>query len=250
MPNYCANLSTLFPELPFLERFGAARSAGFEAVEILFPYDHPVPDMLDMLGRNELSFAMMTCPPPNYTGGDRGFAAVPGLESRFQQDFRRTLRYAKALGARHIHIMAGTGEGPDALATYLTNLRWAVGFAETQSLTIEPMSSETVPGYFLNDCIQAAEIIKEVGSPNLGLQFDTYHVQQIHGDVFEVWEQVKTHVTHVQLAQSPGRTSPDDPGEIDLPAFVKQITKDGYRGWIAGEYVPDGLTRDGLEWVR
>lgn len=233
-----------------MERFGAARSAGFEAVEVLFPYNHPVPDMLDMLGRNELSLIMMTCPPPNYTGGDRGFAAMPGREKRFQQDFRRTLRYARALGARHIHIMAGTGKGPDALATFLENLRWAADFAETQSLTIEPMSSETVPGYFLNDCIQAIEIIKEVGAPNLGLQFDTCHVQQIHGDVGAIWTKVKDHVTHVQLAQSPGRQSPDASGEIDLKGFVKQIVKDGYKGWIAGEYVPDGITENSLNWAR
>jgi len=161
--------------------------------------------MLDMLGRNELSLAMITCPPPNYTGGDRGFAAVPGLETRFQQDFRRTQRYAKALGARHIHIMSGVGAGPDALRTYLENLRW--------------------------DCVQAVEIVKEVGAPNLGLQFDTCHAQQIHGDVFGVWSLVKDYVTHVQIAQSPGRKSPDQPGQIDTQAFVKQIVKDGYKGY-------------------
>lgn len=249
MTKFCANISTLFSEVPFLERFGAARSAGFGAVEVAFPYDHAVPDMLDMLGRNELSLAMITCPPPNYTGGDRGFAAVPGLETRFQQDFRRTQRYAKALGARHIHIMSGVGAGPDALRTYLENLRWAAAHAPDHSLTIEPMSDAAVPGYFLNDCVQAVEIVKEVGAPNLGLQFDTCHAQQIHGDVFGVWSLVKDYVTHVQIAQSPGRKSPDQPGQIDTQAFVKQIVKDGYKGWIAGEYTPEGMTRSELAWV-
>ena len=249
MVKYCANISTLFSEFPFLERFGAARAAGFDAVEVAFPYEHAVPDMLDMLGRNELSLAMITCPPPNYTGGDRGFAAVPGREKRFQQDFRRTQRYAKALGARHIHIMAGVGAGPVALDVFLQNLRWAADIGSEQSLTIEPMSEAAVPGYFLNDCVQAAEIIKEVGAPNLGLQFDTCHAQQIHGDIGAVWELVKDHVTHIQIAQSPGRKSPDQTGLIDMQAFVKQVVKDGYKGWIAGEYVPDGMTRNELAWV-
>jgi hydroxypyruvate isomerase len=249
MAKYCANLSTLFSEFPFLERFGAARSAGFEAVEVLFPYDHPVPEMLDMLGRNELSLAMITCPPPNYTGGDRGFAAVPGRETRFQQDFRRTHRYAKALGAKHIHIMAGVAGGPDALVTFIANLRWAAEFAPDQSLTIEPMAADIVPGYFLNDCVQAIEIIKEVDAPNLGLQFDTCHAHQIHGDLNDVWTRVKDRVSHVQLAQSPGRKSPDVAGEIDMAGFVKQIKKDGYKGWIAGEYTPEGLTNGCLGWM-
>jgi hydroxypyruvate isomerase len=249
MAKYCANLSTLFPEFPFLERFGAARSAGFEAVEVLFPYDHPVPDMLDMLGRNELSLAMITCPPPNYTGGDRGFAAMPGREARFQQDFRRTLRYAKALGAKHIHVMAGAATGPDALATFVKNLRWAADFAPEQSLTIEPMSEVSVPGYFLNDCIQAIEIIKEIDSDQVGLQFDTCHAHDIHGDLFAVWDRVKDRVTHVQIAQSPGRKSPDEPGGLNIADFVRQIKKDGYKGWISGEYTPDGLTRSSLAWA-
>lgn len=249
MAKFCANISTLFSEFPFLERFGAARSAGFDAVEVAFPYDHAVPDMLDMLGRNELSLAMITCPPPNYTGGERGFAAVPGQSARFQQDFRRTQRYAKALGATHIHVMAGVSNGPVALDAFLGNLRWATEHAAHQSLTIEPMSESAVPGYFLNDCIQAVEIIKEVGAPNLGLQFDTCHVQQIHGGVAEIWPMVKDYVTHVQIAQSPGRKSPDQAGLIDLQAFVKCIVKEGYKGWIAGEYVPDGMTRNQLAWV-
>ena len=117
----CANLTMLFTELPFLERFGAARSAGFDAVEVLFPYDIAVPDMLDMLARNELPLALINCPPPNYAGGARGFAAVVG--SRFQQDFKRAVRYAKALGAQHLHIMAGVAEGPEARACFVENLR-------------------------------------------------------------------------------------------------------------------------------
>ncbi|MDE0852677.1 TIM barrel protein [Yoonia sp.] len=249
MTKYCANLTTLFPEYPFLERFDAARSAGFDTVEVLFPYDHPVPDILEMLGRNELSLAMISCPPPNYTGGDRGFAAVPGRTSRFQQDFKRTHRVAKALGAKHIHVMAGIAAGPDALATYLANLRWAAGFDPDQSLTIEPMSDTTVPGYFLNDCVQALEIIKDVCADNLGLQFDTCHVHEIHGDVAAIWDRVKDHVIHIQLSQSPGRKSPDVAGDIDIAGFVKQAGKDGYKGWISGEYTPDGLTSSGLAWV-
>ena len=123
----CANLTMLFADLPFLERFGAARAAGFRGVEVLFPYDVAVPDMLDMLARNELPLALINCPPPNYTGGERGFAAIAG--ARFRQDFKRSLRYASALGAQHLHIMAGVAEGAGARACFIENLRWAAGEA-------------------------------------------------------------------------------------------------------------------------
>ena len=243
----CANLTVLFTELPFLERFGAARAAGFKAVEVLFPYDVAVPDMLDMLGRNELPLALINCPPPNYTGGERGFAAVVG--SRFQQDFRRAVRYAKALGAQHLHIMAGVAEGAEARACFVENLRWAAAFAPEQSLTIEPINRDDMPGYFLCDFDEAKAIILEVGAPNLHMQFDAYHAQKIAGDVMATWERVKDVVGHVQVAQTPDRTAPNQ-GEIDYAAFFKVLKKDGYKGWISGEYTPADRTKDSLDWIK
>ena len=243
----CANLTMLFTELPFLERFGAAKSAGFDAVEVLFPYDVAVPDMLDMLGRNGLPLALINCPPPNYTGGERGFAAVVG--ARFQQDFIRAARYAKALGAQHLHIMAGAAEGAAARACFVENLRWAAAEAPHQSLTIEPINCDDMPGYFLSDFDEGKAIVQEVGAPNLRLQFDAYHAQKITGDVLGTWAKVRDVVAHVQVGQTPDRTAPDQ-GEIDYAAFFARLKKDGYKGWISGEYKPADRTEMSLDWIK
>jgi len=241
---YCANLSALLTDLPFLERFGAARSAGFDGVEVPFPYDAAVPDMLDMLARNALDLVMIACPPPNYTGAARGFAAVPGQQERFQRDFKRTHRYAKALGVTHIHVMAGVAEGDEARAVFVENLRWAAKEAPQQSLTIEAMAAADVPGYFLNDVLQAADIAREVGG-NLGVQFDVAHAQQIHGDIAALWPQVADVVRHIQVAQTPARGHPSSAGEIDVKAFLKVVKASPYKGWIAGEYAQEGP----LDWA-
>ena len=245
----CANLGTMFADLPMDERFGAARSAGFQGVEIPFPYDHPVPTILDRLAQNDLSFVMLTCPPPNYTGAERGFAAVPGQEARFRTDFKRTCRYAKALGCQHIHVMAGAVRGPDARACFLANLRWALAEAPQQSLTIEPMCQEDVPGYYLNDIGKAADIVREIGNPQLGLQFDVHHVHQIHGDVAAQWAAVADLVTHIQLSQSPMRAAPDQRGDVDIAGFLKVVKSSGYRGWISGEYLAAPTDKGHLFWV-
>jgi len=245
----CANLSTMFADLPFMERFGAARTAGFQGVEVPFPYDHAVPDMLDMLGRNDLDFVMITCPPPNYTGAERGFAAVPGQEARFQRDFKRTLRYAKALKVRHIHVMSGAVQGPEARETLIKNLRWAVSEAPKQSLTLEPMCQEDVPGYYLNNAVKAAEIVREVSAMTLGLQFDVHHVHQMHGNVLAMWADLSDVVTHIQLAQSPSRAAPHAPGDVDIKAFLKAVKASGCKGWIAGEYMTDPRDTDHAFWV-
>lgn len=245
----CANLSTLFNDLPFDERFAAARITGFQFVEIPFPYDHAVPDILARLGQNDLKMIMITCPPPNYTGAERGFAAVPGLEERFRRDFTRTMRYAKALGVRHVHVMAGAVKGPEAREVFVANLRWALNHAPDQSLTIEPMCQEEVPGYYLNNALKAAEIVTEIGSDHLGLQFDVHHIQQMHGDVIAVWDQVGPQVTHIQLAQSPHRASPDQDGDVDVREFLKAVKSSNYKGWISGEYMA-GMKDDAhLFWV-
>ena len=246
MPKFCANLTMLFTELPFLERFGAAKAAGFDAVEVLFPYDTAVPDMLGELARHGLPLALINCPPPNYTGGDRGFAAVAG--SRFQQDFKRSLRYAKAMGAQHLHIMAGEAEGDAARACFVENLRWAAALAPGQSLTIEPINRDDMPGYFLADFDLACEIIRDIDAPNLRLQFDAYHAQKITGDVPGTWAKCRDLVSHVQVGQCPQRSEPSA-GEIDYPAFFSALDRDGYRGWVSGEYRPAGRTQDGLDWL-
>lgn len=246
MFRFCANLTFLFNELPFLERFGAARSAGFQAVEILFPYDLAAPDIRRLLDLNGLALASMNAPPPNYTGAAPGFPAVPGGEERFRHDFRRALRYARALGAERLQVMAGVARGPAARAAYVANLRWAAAQAGDLTLTIEPVHDGEVPGYFLDCYDLACAVLDEVAAPNLRLQFDAWHAQAITGDALALWARVAPRVAHVQVA-GPGRGEPD----AATRALVAAIRDSGYDGWIAGEYVPRGpATTDGLGWMR
>ncbi len=248
MPRFCANLTFLFTELPLLRRIAAARAAGFEAVEILFPYDEPAAAIAEEARLAGMPIALINTPPPNWTGGDRGFAAVPGGEERFRKDFERVLRFAKVLGPTHIHIMAGRAHGPEARATYVRNLRWAAERAPKQSLTIEPINPDDMSGYFLADFPTALDILHEVDAPNLSLQFDAYHAQQIHGDVAEMWEMCAPHTSHIQVAGVPDRNEPIA-GEIDYPAFFERLDKGGYKGWVSAEYQPLGNTFDGLNWM-
>ncbi len=249
MPRFCANLTMLFTEHPLLERFGAAKAAGFDTVEILFPYDDSAADILARLADNALTLALINGPPPNYTEGPRGFAAVPGGQPRFRTDFKRAARYAKALGARHLHLMAGVATGAEAKATFIDNLAWAAAQAPAQSLTIEPINPHDMPGYFLNDFDLAAEVLDAVDAPNLHLQFDAYHAHRITGDVLATWAAHGHRAAHVQVAGFPGRHEPMG-GDIDYPGFFARLDADGYKGWVSGEYHPAGQTEKGLGWLH
>ena len=248
MPRFAANLTMLFTELPMLERFAAAASAGFQGVEILFPYDVPARDLSRAAIAAGLEFVLMNTPPPNWAGGPRGFAAEPGLEDRFRSDFDRALRFAEALRARHVHIMAGYAQGPDARATFTRNLAWAADRAPHVSLTIEPLNPVDQPGYFLADFDLAAEIIADVGTPNLGLQFDSYHAQLITGDAMDVWRRHAGTIRHIQIAGVPGRHEPTG-GMIDYPGFFAALDQSGYKGWVSAEYNLRSLTAQGLGWL-
>lgn len=249
MPRFCANLTWLFTERPMLERIPAAAAAGFEAVEILFPYDEPAAQIAEAARLARLPVALINAPPPNWRGGPRGFAAVPGGEERFRRDFDRALRFARVLGARHLHLMAGEAEGPAARAAYVANLRWAAARAPGQSLTIEPLNPGDAPGYFLADFGLALDLLAEVDAPNLRLQFDAYHAQRIHGDVPATWARCAAATAHVQIAGVPGRHEPEGDG-IDYPAFFARLDADGYTGWVSAEYRPRGTTEAGLGWLR
>ncbi|WP_377511465.1 hydroxypyruvate isomerase family protein [Octadecabacter sp. R77987] len=251
MPKTCANLTWLFADLPMLERPRAAAQAGFGAVEVLFPYDENAADLGNAIAQAGVELALINCPPPNYADpdGPRGFAAVPAEHARFQQAFRRALRYAGALGAQHVHIMAGVAEGAAARQVFVENLRWAAAVAPKQSLTIEPINPVDMPGYYLNDFDQAAGILAEVAAPNLHLQFDAYHAHRITGDVMGCWEKFGHLARHVQVAGFPGRHEPTG-GDIDYKAFFARLRADGYDGWISGEYTPAGETLDGLDWLE
>lgn len=248
MPRFAANLTLLWTELPLLERFAAARAAGFAGVEVLFPYDNAVMDLSDRIVANDLELVLINAPPPNYTEGPRGFAAVPGGEARFRHDFKRSLRYARALGARHLHLMAGVAVGAEAEATFVENLRWAAAEAPGQSLTIEPINPVDMPGYFLSDFDLALQVLDQVAAPNLHLQFDAYHAHRITGDVAGTFARVAPRVAHVQVAGYPGRHEPRG-GEIDYLGFFARLDATGYAGWVSGEYTPRGRTEDGLGWL-
>jgi len=239
----CANLNWLFQELPLLERFKAASEAGFHGVEILDPYGLNVQETVNALSLNALKMVLINCPPPNYTGGEPGWAAVPG--SRFENDFRRGHRYAKALGAEHIHIMAGKAEGEEARATLVANLKSAAKAAPKQKLTVEPLNQDDQPGYFLSDFYLAKEIVLEVDAPNLRLQFDTYHAERIHGDVLSTWDAVKDMVSHVQVGQAPDRCEP-----TKLSKFFDRLKEDDYRNWVSAEYRPITSTNSSLSWLQ
>ncbi len=248
MPKFAANLTFLFTERPFMDRFHAAKVAGFDAVEVLFPYEYSAQEMRACLVANDLALVLMNVPPPNWAGGDRGFAAVPGAETRFRHDFERALRFADLLRPHHLHIMAGRAEGATARATYVQNLHWATRRAPHHSLTIEPINPGDMPGYFLADFDLAAAILDEVAAPNLGLQFDAYHAHMITDDVRQTWQDHGPRTVHIQIAGAPGRHEPQG-GAIDYPGFFQNLDAAGYTGFVSAEYTPADTTEAGLGWL-
>ena len=243
-----ANLSHLWPELPYLDRFAAAAAAGFTGVEVLFPYDVPAKDTQRALLRGGLQMVLINAPPPNYTGGARGFAAVTGSEERFAHDMRRASRYAKELRVPMLHVMSGDAAGAAAKATMIANLSLAVkDLPEGLMLTLEPLCMQAQPNYFLNDYALAAEIIAAVDSPILRLQFDSYHAQMIHGDAVAVFEKYSDLIVHVQVGDTPSRSAPGT-GDIDFVALFEEMRAAGYGGWVSGEYTPGPSTEETLDW--
>ena len=249
MPKFAANLTLLFTELPLLDRFDAARRAGFRAVELLIPYDAPVDDLARALHDSGLHLALINTPAPDWAAGQRGLAALPGQTAAFRDTFETALHYAAHLRPDHIHVMAGLAAGPEAHATYLQNLRWATQRAPDQSLLIEPINPHDMPGFFLNDFAQAAAILDEIAAPNLALQFDTYHAHRITGDMPGAWAKYGPRARHIQVASAEGRHEPNR-GAIDYPAFFALLDADGYTGHVAGEYLPAARTEDDLGWIK
>ncbi|WP_109313680.1 hydroxypyruvate isomerase family protein [Ruegeria sp. AU67] len=249
MPKFAANISLLFAELPYLERFQAAAEAGFKAVEILFPYELAAKETHRALLANGLDLVLINAPPPNYIGGDPGYAAVPGGEDRFQSDIRRVLRYAQVLRPGLIHIMSGYSSGPDAFECMVHNLQWAADLAPHQQFTIEPLNPVSQPDYFLNDYNLAADILDRVDRPNVGLQYDSFHAHMIHGDALQVWEQFHPRVVHAQVGAAPDRSEPGR-GPTDFAQLFNAMTASGYSGWVSAEYTPStSRTVHSLGWM-
>ncbi|WP_377192133.1 hydroxypyruvate isomerase family protein [Ruegeria meonggei] len=249
MPKFAANISLLFTELPYLDRFQAAAEAGFKAVEILFPYEQAAKETRRALLANGLDLVLINAPPPNYTGGAPGYAAIPGGEARFQSDIRRVLRYADILRPGLIHIMSGYASGSDALECFVKNLQWAADFAPHQQITIEPLNPVSQPGYFLNDYDLAVEILNQVDRPNLGLQFDSFHAHMIHGDAQAIWDRFHPRVVHAQIGAAPDRSEPGR-GPTDFAALFAAMENTGYSGWVSAEYTAStSRTSQSLGWM-
>lgn len=251
MPRFAANLSFLFPELAFLDRFEAAAKAGFKAVEYLFPYEHPKAEIAARLKANGLTQALFNLPPGDWTKGERGLAAMPGREAEFEAAVRLALDYAAATGCRTVHAMPGLRHHGADRRTYISNLRRAARMAapEGVSVIIEPINTRDIPGFFLNTTAEARAVIYEVGEANLGLQFDLYHRAIQEGDVAMAIAEFGHLARHYQIANPPDRGEPDD-GEMNYRYLFKLIDDSGYTGFIGCEYKPRGDTRAGLVWAE
>ena len=253
MPRLAANLSMMFNELPFLERFDAAAKAGFKAVEFLFPYDHPAAELRRRLNDAGLQQVLFNMPPGDWSGGERGTACLPGRGQEFRDGVKHALDYAGTLGCGLVHCMAGIRplDVPlgTATALYVANVAWAAEQAAQQGVkvAIEPINHRDMPGYVLNTMTQGADIVNAIGFERLGLQFDIYHCQVTEGDITKRVETLLPVIAHIQLADVPGRNEPGT-GEIGWDFVLGRIDSLGYRGWIGCEYRPAGDTISGLAW--
>jgi hydroxypyruvate isomerase len=249
-----ANLSTLFKELPFLDRFAAAARAGFRGVEVQFPFDFDQ-DQVAARARDANLEVVLHNLPPGGRPGDRGIACHPGREAEFRETVERAIGYARAAGCARLHCLAGVapaGVEPAHLrATYVANLRHAAArlAVEGMALLIEPINTRAVPGYFLTGSRQAERILDELGAPNVRLQYDLFHMQIMEGDLATTIERLLPKIGHMQLADAPGRHEPGT-GEINFPWLLEHIDRLGYAGWIGCEYNPLGDTVEGLKWAK
>lgn len=241
----------MFQELAFLDRFKAARDAGFVAVEFLFPYDHSPDEIGNAVSTNGLEVSVFNLFPGDWQSGERGLAAVPGRVSDFEESVKRALPYAEAVGARRLHAMAGLAQPyAKSVATYENNIRYAADELSSVGLEllIEPINPRSMPGYFLSTTAQALELIGRVGHPAVRLQFDIFHHQITRGDVIWSLSQCKEQIGHIQIAGVPDRHEPDT-GELNYAPIFKHIDQFGYSGWIGCEYIPSANTLDGLDWL-
>nr|WP_314625281.1 2-oxo-tetronate isomerase [uncultured Noviherbaspirillum sp.] len=254
MPRFAANLSMMFNEVPFPQRFAAAAAAGFKGVEFLFPYDYTPAEVAGWLQENRLENALFNMPPGDWAAGERGMAALPGREDEFRAGVVRAIEYARALGTKRVHMMAGLiPEGADLdshRAVYLANLRHAARECALAGVEVmlEPINSRDMPGYFLQTQEQAHALREACGEPNVKVQMDFYHAQIMEGDLAMTLRRWFDGVGHVQIASVPTRNEPDD-GEVNYPYLYKLLDELGYAGWIGCEYRPRGRTEDGLGWL-
>lgn len=255
MPKFCANLSMLYGEHGFLDRFAAAVKDGFAGVEYLFPYDFAKEELAERLERHCLVQVLHNLPAGDWAAGERGIAAIPGREGEFRDGVGRAIGYATALGCRQVNCLAGIppeGGDPERVRrTLVENLRFAAGELDRAGirLLLEPVNTFDIPGFYVSRVGQAAALIEEVGSPNLFIQYDLYHQQRTEGELATNFSRFRDRIAHVQLADNPGRNEPGT-GEINYPFLFDLLDREGYAGWVGCEYKPKGQTTEGLGWFQ
>ena len=253
MPQFAANLTMLFTEVPFLERFGRAAQAGFKAVEFLFPYAWPAEEIRQHLNANGLTLVLHNLPAGNWDAGERGIACHPDRISEFREGVGQAIAYAFALGVSQVNCLAG--KAPVGIAdnvlrqTFVENLRFAAAALKKSGLRllIEPINTFDIPGFYLNHTAQAVSILDEVGADNAFVQYDIYHAQRMEGELAATMQKYLPRIGHIQLADNPGRNEPGT-GEINYPFLFNHLDSIGYNGWIGCEYKPATTTEAGLQW--
>ena len=254
MPRFAANLSFLFDELPFLNRVGAAAAAGFKGAEMLFPYNYVADEIAAAYREAGIEPVLFNTPPGDWDAGERGFAAVPGAEAACRYSLAAAIGYARAMGCRRLHLLAGIppSDAPAAAceAVLVENLRSAAEMAAPHGITvlIEPINPIDMPGYFLTRQDQAVRILEAAGMENTALQMDFYHCARVEGDPAGCFSRNFPQIGHIQIAGVPDRNEPDS-GDVDYRPLLEMIDGSGYDGWVSCEYRPRGGTLEGLGWA-
>jgi len=254
MPRFLANVSMLFTELPLLERFAAARRAGFDTVELQFPYECPLDDLAHALRDADVALYLINLPAGDWAGGDRGIAADPAREAEFRAGVARALEYAARLGVKRLNCLAGkrsTAADDDAQwRTLLGNVRFAAAQLRGlgAQLLVEPINRRDIPGFFLGTSAEALRLIEQADEPNLALQYDVYHMQRSEGELTETIRANLDRIGHIQIADTPGRHQPGS-GEINFRFLLRELDRMGYAGYVSLEYVPAPDTLASLAWI-
>jgi len=255
MPKFSANLTMMFNEVDFTDRFGRAARAGFKGVEYLFPYGWSKEQLVDELGKNGLEQVLHNLPAGNWQAGERGIACLPGREGEFQEGVGAAVEYAKVLKCHRLNCLVG--KVPQGISlekvrqTLVSNLRFAAMALEKEKirLLIEPLNSQDIPGFYLVHTQDALQLFKEIGHSNLWLQYDIYHMQIMEGNLTRTISNNLSQIAHIQIADNPGRHEPGT-GEVNFTNLFRFIDEARYEGWIGCEYVPAGKTEDGLQWIK
>jgi hydroxypyruvate isomerase len=255
MPRFSANLSLLFNDVPFPERFEAAAHAGFRGVELQFPYEHEAGMLGERAGRAGVEVVVFNLPAGDWARGDRGIACHPKRIEEFRMGVARALEYARKLSCKHLNCLVGIppadADDEHVHATLLANLRYAAETLahEGRTLLIEPLNTRTVPAFYVSGSAHAAQLVHEVGAPNLKIQYDIFHMQVMEGDLAKTLESMRPLIGHVQFADVPDRHEPGT-GEINFEFLFAWLDRIGYTGWVGAEYVPSKPTTETFTWAR